>query len=34
LRVELIEIIDPGHGLAKLAKAIDWDRIDEVFGST
>jgi IS5 family transposase len=33
-RVELIQIIDPGHGLVKLANAVDWDKLDEVFGKT
>jgi len=33
-RVELIQIIDPGHGLVKLANAVDWDQLDEVFGKT
>ena len=33
-RTELTEIIDPGHSLAKLAKVVDWDRLEEVFGST
>lgn len=33
-RVELIQIIDLGHSLAKLAKVVNWDRIEEVFGST
>jgi IS5 family transposase len=33
-RVELIQIIDPNHSLVKLAGAVDWDRLDEVFGST
>ena len=33
-RIELVKIIDLGHSLVKLAKAIDWDRLDEVFGST
>ncbi len=33
-RVELIQIIDPGHSLAKLANVVDWDRFEEVFGST
>lgn len=33
-RVELVQIIDPGHSLAKLARVVDWDRLDEVFGST
>jgi IS5 family transposase len=27
-------MIDPGHGLVKLAKAVNWDRMDEVFGET
>jgi IS5 family transposase len=33
-RIELIQIIDPGHSLAKLAKIVDWQRLEEVFGST
>lgn len=33
-RIELVKIIDLGHSLVKLVKAIDWDRLDEVFGST
>ena len=33
-KVELMKIIDPGHSLAKLAKVVDWDRLEEVFGST
>ena len=33
-RVELIQIIDPGHGLVKLANVVDWDHLDEVFGKT
>jgi transposase, IS5 family len=33
-RVELIQIIDPGHGLVILANAVDWDKLDEVFGKT
>ena len=33
-RPELTKIIDPGHGLVKLAKSVDWDRMDEVFGKT
>ena len=33
-RVELIQIIDMGHGLVKLAKVVDWDRFEEVFGKT
>ncbi len=28
-----MQIIDPGHGLVKLAKVVDWDRLEEVFGS-
>mmetsp|Transcript_482 Transcript_482/g.319 ORF Transcript_482/g.319 Transcript_482/m.319 type:complete len:451 (+) Transcript_482:653-2005(+) len=31
---ELMQIIDSGHELVKLAKAVDWDRMDEVFGKT
>jgi len=33
-RVELIQIIDMSHGLVKLAKVVDWDRFEEVFGKT
>ena len=33
-RAELIQIIDPNHGLVKLAGAVDWDRLDEAFGSS
>ncbi len=34
IRVELESIIDPGHALVKLAKVVEWDRLDELFGST
>ena len=33
-RVELAQIIDPDHSLVKLAKVVDWDRLEDVFGST
>ena len=33
-RPELVKIIDPSHGLVKLAKVVDWDRLDEMFGKT
>ena len=33
-RVELTRIIDRGHGMVKLAEAVDWDRLEELFGST
>ena len=33
-RPELTKMIDSGHGLVKLAKAVNWDRMDEVFGET
>ncbi|MBW1676946.1 MAG: IS5 family transposase [Deltaproteobacteria bacterium] len=33
-RSGLVRIIDPNHGLVKLAKVVDWDRLDEQFGST
>ena len=33
-RVELTRIIDRGHGLVKLAGAVDWDRLEGLFGST
>jgi len=33
-RAELSNIIDPNHGLVKLAKVVAWDRLDELFGAT
>jgi IS5 family transposase len=33
-QVELCRIVDPRHGLIKLASVVDWDRLDELFGST
>jgi transposase, IS5 family len=33
-RPELILIINPAHGLVKLAHTVNWDRMDEVFGET
>ena len=33
-RVELEKIISPRHRLVKLSKAVDWDRLDAVFGAT
>ena len=33
-RVELEKIISSRHSLVKLSKAVDWDRLDEVFGAT
>lgn len=33
-RSQLSNIIDPNHGLVKLAKVVEWDRLDELFGST
>ena len=33
-RVELTNMIDMRHGLVKLAKTVDWDRLDEEFGAT
>ncbi len=33
-RAELSNIIDPNHGLVKLAKVVEWNRLDELFGST
>ena len=33
-RASLANIIDPNHGLVKLSKVVDWDRLDELFGST
>ena len=33
-RAELKNIIDPGHGLVKLSKAVNWERMDELFGAT
>ena len=34
LRSELINMINPGHALVKLSKAVDWKRFDEVFGES
>jgi transposase, IS5 family len=33
-RVELIQIIDLDHSLARLGKVVNWDRLEGVFGST
>lgn len=33
-RVELLQIIDSAHSLVKLADVVDWNRLEEVFGST
>jgi transposase, IS5 family len=33
-RPELSKIINPGHGLVKLAKAVNWDHMNELFGKT
>jgi len=33
-RVELVRIVDRGHGLVKLSETVDWNRLEEVFGST
>jgi len=33
-RVELSRIIDGSHGLVRLSNAVDWDRLNDVFGST
>jgi IS5 family transposase len=33
-RATLVNIIDPNHGLVKLSKVVEWDRLDELFGST
>ena len=33
-RAALVNIIDPNHGLVKLSKVVEWDRIDDLFGST
>ena len=33
-RAQLSNIIDPNHGLVKLAKVVSWDRLDELFGAT
>jgi IS5 family transposase len=33
-RVELCRIVDPQHGLIKLANVVDWDRLDELFRSS
>ena len=33
-RLELTLIIDPGHGLVKLSQTVNWDHLEEVFGTT
>jgi IS5 family transposase len=33
-RTELSRIIDLGHGLVKLSRVVDWERLDNLFGST
>jgi IS5 family transposase len=33
-RSELVNMIDPSHPLVKLSKAVDWQRLEEVFGQT
>lgn len=33
-RIELSRIVDPGHGLVKLSKVVDWKRLEELFGAT
>ena len=33
-RIELTNIVDPGHSLVKLSKIVNWDRMDEFFGKT
>ena len=33
-RASLVNIIDPNHQLVKLAKVVEWERLDELFGST
>ncbi|MGV8057590.1 MAG: IS5 family transposase [Smithellaceae bacterium] len=33
-RSELIQIIDLGHPLVKLSRTVDWNRLDNLFGST
>ena len=33
-RASLSNIIDPNHGLVKLAEVVEWDRLDDIFGST
>jgi IS5 family transposase len=33
-RAALVSIIDSNHGLVKLSKVVEWDRLDDLFGST
>jgi IS5 family transposase len=33
-RVELVQIIDPRHKLSRLSQVVDWDQLEEHFGST
>lgn len=33
-KTELIRIIDLNHPLVRLGKEVDWERLDELFGTT
>lgn len=33
-RAELLQIVDPDHPLVELVHAVNWDRLDEMFGET
>ena len=33
-KIELVRIINKAHFMVKLANAIDWDRLEEVFGKS
>ena len=33
-RTELSKVINLNHPMVRLSKAVDWDRLDEVFGRT
>ncbi len=33
-RPELLDIIDPQHELVKLSTVVNWNRLDEHFGTT
>ena len=33
-KVELEHLVDPGHGLVRLSREVDWARLDDLFGAT
>ena len=33
-RTELVSMTNASHSLVRLAKVVDWDKLDEIFGAT